>query len=84
MYKLIFKKTAQKNLERLPDLISQQIVFKINTLKENPLPQGVKKLSGIQNFYRIRIADYRVIYSINNNILTIEIVRIAHRKDVYR
>jgi mRNA interferase RelE/StbE len=84
MYKIIFKKTAEKNLGKLPGSISERIVLKIKALKENPRQQGVKKLAGSTNLYRIRIGDYRVIYSIFEQVLIIEIIRVGHRKDVYK
>ena len=83
MYKIIFQKSAGKALEKIPNSISERILLKINTLKENPYPQGVKKLVGSDSLYRIRIGEYRVIYSVFQQILTIEIIRIGHRKDVY-
>jgi mRNA interferase RelE/StbE len=52
-------------------------------LEENPLPKGVKKLSGI-DAYRIRVGDYRILYQINSKKKIIEIIAIAHRKDAYR
>jgi len=84
MYKIVFQKSAGKALERLPGSAPERILFKINALKENPRPQGVKKLAGSENLYRIRIRDYRVIYSIFEGVLIIEILRIGHRKDVYK
>ncbi len=84
MYKIVFKKTAGKDLERLPNSISERITLKIYALQKEPRPQGVKKLAGSENLYRIRIGDYRVIYSIFENVLIIEIIRIGHRKDVYK
>ncbi len=84
MYKIVFQKSAGKALEALPRSVSERITLKINTLKENPRPQGVKKLVGSENLYRIRIGDYRVVYSIFEKVLIIEIIRIGDRKDVYK
>lgn len=83
-YKIVFKKPAEKVLSVIPKKFAEKILLKIYALKEEPRPQGVKKLAGNLNYYRIRIGDYRVIYSVHENILTIEIIRIGHRKDVYR
>ncbi|MEI8204457.1 MAG: type II toxin-antitoxin system RelE/ParE family toxin [Bacteroidota bacterium] len=56
----------------------------MDNLSENPHPSGSKKLKGSTNEYRIRIGSYRVIYTIINKILTITIIKIAHRKNIYR
>lgn len=57
---------------------------RIDSLAENPRPQGVKKLSGEDDMYRIRVGDYRIIYQIREKSLVVLIVRIGHRSDVYR
>ena len=61
-----------------------RVVAAIKELADNPYPQGVKKLSGFDRTFRIRVGDYRVLYDIYENRLVIEIIRIRHRKDVYR
>ena len=63
---------------------NQNIVTAIDKLAEDPRPYGVKKLKGEDNAYRIRIGDYRVIYTIEDVIKIIEIQRIRHRKDAYK
>ena len=57
---------------------------RIDSLAENPRPQGVKKLSGEDDMHRIRVGDYRIIYQIREKSLVVLIVRIGHRSDVYR
>ncbi len=61
-----------------------RVVAAIRELADNPYPQGVKKLAGFDRTFRIRVGDYRVLYDIYENRLVIEIIRIRHRKDVYR
>lgn len=56
----------------------------INTLSENPRPAGCKKLEGSLNEYRIRVGTYRVVYTIADDVLTVVVIKIAHRKEVYR
>jgi mRNA interferase RelE/StbE len=56
----------------------------IDALGENPRPAGVKKLSGRSDEYRIRVGDYRVVYTIRDDILLVLVVRVAHRREVYR
>jgi mRNA interferase RelE/StbE len=61
------------------------IIEKIEALQINPHESGnVKALKGVNGYYRLRVADYRVIYELNNNMLVILIIDINHRKDVYR
>jgi len=82
-YTIILKRKAEKELLRLhrDDVI--KIREAINSLAENPRPHGCKKLSGSLNEYRVRVGDYRILYSINDTIITIFIFKIAHRKEAY-
>lgn len=84
MYKILFKKSAVKELAKLPENEQINIIQKVNALKEEPYPSGIRKLLGQDDVFRIRIGNYRVIYIVHNNELIIEIIRIKHRKDVYR
>ncbi len=84
MYSIVIKKSAQKAIDNLPKKIADTLVLKINALKESPRPDGYKKLVGGINKYRIKSGDYRVVYSIFDDTLIIEVIRVAHRKDVYR
>jgi len=83
MYKIQIVKSAHKALLKIPSDIRKKIADAINKLAFNPHPDGSKKLKGSQ-FYRIRAGDYRIIYTIEENILTILVVRIGHRKEVYK
>jgi len=84
MYQITFKKSALKELSDISKPYSQNIAIAIDKLAENPRPDGVKKLKGEDNAYRIRIGDYRVIYTIEDVIKIVEIQRIRHRKDSYK
>ena len=84
MYRITFKKSAQKELAEIPKPFNQNIATSIDNLAENPRPDGVKKLKGEYNAYRIRVGDYRIIYTIEDVIKIVEIQRIRHRKDAYR
>jgi mRNA interferase RelE/StbE len=84
MYKITFKNSAYKELERLPKSTVRKIVIAINDLEVDPKPVGVKKLKDSKDLYRIRVGDYRVIYSINEEIKIVNILRIGHRKDIYK
>lgn len=84
-YQIVFKKSALKELQKLPNKIQQKVLDTIQLLSVNPYADilPIKKLKGVENLYRIRVQDYRIIYTIENNILKIAIIRIGHRKDVY-
>jgi mRNA interferase RelE/StbE len=84
MKKLLPDCSAKKELEKLPRPMHSKIVSAVDNLSSNPYPEGVRKLVGSENSYRIRIGDYRVLYSIIKNRLIAEIIRVAHRKDIYR
>ncbi len=83
MYQIRIKKSAQKELEQISPPYNQKIIEAIDALTENPRPEGVKKLKG-EEAYRIRVSDYRVIYTIEDVIQIIEVQRIRHRKDAYK
>jgi mRNA interferase RelE/StbE len=83
-YKITIKTVAQKELEKIQKSFRERIINAIGNLAENPRPAGCKKLVNFDSHYRIRVADYRVIYKISDNELLIEVVKVANRKDVYR
>ncbi|MEI7689556.1 MAG: type II toxin-antitoxin system RelE/ParE family toxin [Candidatus Saccharibacteria bacterium] len=84
MYNLLFRKPVEKQIRKLPTRIRIVVAKKIQALIKNPYPDGVSKLTGTGNMYRVRCADYRIVYSINNGELIIIIIRVVHRKEVYR
>lgn len=84
LYQIELSPAAQRQLEKLPLTAARSIIKKLEHLKVNPKPNGIKKLSGLDNLYRIRIGNYRVVYAVDNHILLILIVRVGDRKDVYR
>ena len=84
MYKILYKKTVEKELRKIPKSTLTAIISKIQKLSENPRPNGSVKLRGAINLYRIRYSDYRIIYSINNRELMVFILKVAHRKEVYK
>jgi mRNA interferase RelE/StbE len=84
MYKITIKKSAAKELNELPNKIAMLITSAIYQLAENPRPTGCKKLKGKKiEFWRIRIGDYRVIYTIDEEVKIIDIQKLGHRKDIY-
>jgi mRNA interferase RelE/StbE len=83
-YELLIERRAEKDLKKLDSSLFSIIVEKIKSLSENPHPPGSRKLSGSQNDWRIRIGDYRVLYEIDNRARAIKIMRVKHRREVYR
>ncbi len=81
-YKVEIKKSAVKEIEKLPKRDLQAVLEKIGSLSENPRQAGCKKLSS-QEKYRVRCGDYRILYSIEDVVLIVYVVKIGHRKDVY-
>ncbi|HET7790556.1 MAG TPA: type II toxin-antitoxin system RelE/ParE family toxin [Gemmatimonadales bacterium] len=82
-YKLLITRSAAKELEGLPLKLRRRVAGRIEALAATPRPPGVEKLSG-QEKYRIRQGDYRVPYAIDDGAQSVTIVRIGHRRDVYR
>ena len=82
-YKIEVKKSAERELRHLPKQSLQKIIGKIKALADDPHPADSIKLSN-QEKYRLRVGRYRVLYQVENDILTIIIVKIGHRKGVYR
>jgi mRNA interferase RelE/StbE len=82
-YSLYFKKSVWKDFESIPKNDLKKIMKVIESLGKNPRPSGCRKLSG-QERYRLRQGRYRIIYSIQDYELTVWVVKVGHRKDVYR
>lgn len=83
-YKIEWKQSARRELKKLPKKVITKIVESVEKLATEPLPVDSRKLSGSNFTYRIRVGDYRIVYSVYSSALVIEIIRVGHRKDVYR
>lgn len=83
-YDIIIKPSAEKQLDKLPKSVRIRIVDKLEELRHDPRPEGAVKLKGADDLWRIRIGDYRVIYEIQDERLLVFVVRVSHRKDVYK
>jgi mRNA interferase RelE/StbE len=81
-YQLTIRSKAVKSLEKIDEPFYTNIKTAIYSLGSNPRPPGCKKLRG-RDGYRIRVGDYRIIYNIFDNILTVDVVVLGHRKDIY-
>ena len=84
MYQIEVTDEAERQLAELPERFRRQVVARIRTLAANPRPAGVVFLRGEwAGYYRIRSGNYRVIYTVKDDVLLVVIVRIGHRRDVY-
>ena len=84
IFKVHLKKTAKKELKKLPKMLLPKVLLALKSLEQNPRPEGSKKLKGEKEYlWRIRVGNYRVIYLIEEEIKVVEIRKIGHRKDVY-
>ena len=82
-YTVGFSGAARQTLRRLDGSVRKRIVLRIEALEEEPRPSGCKKLAG-SDLWRIRVGDYRVVYSIQDTRLVVLVVRVGHRREVYR
>ena len=83
-YSIVFARSARRELERLESDSGGRIIARIEALATIPRPRGCLKLQGAENLWRIRVGDYRVIYSINDKERIVDISIVRHRSDVYR
>lgn len=83
MWKIDIPRRVDKELDKIPSLFKKMLEEKIANLRVNPRPNGVTKLSG-KEYWRVRVGPYRIVYKIDDQTHVIGIVKIAHRKDVYR
>lgn len=83
-YEVNVSRTAEKQLAQLPKPDQLRVVNAIRALAIDPHPIGYRKLSGHEDVFRIRIGVYRVIYAVENEHLVILVLKIGHRKDIYR
>jgi mRNA interferase RelE/StbE len=83
-YRIEVKLSAIKALAAIPNPHRRRIAIAIDGLARQPRPAGCTKLIGADGAYRIRVGDYRIVYQIMDRVLIVWIIRIAHRKDVYR
>jgi mRNA interferase RelE/StbE len=83
-YQIEITPAAQRNIKKLPKNIQQQIIEKLEELVLEPRPMGVVKLAAKEDLYRLRMGNYRIIYRIQDPVLSILITKIGHRRDIYR
>ena len=83
-YRIEFKRSAAKALKKIPKSDQRRIRDRIDGLSKNLPDPAITKMKGDNPFHRIRIRDYRIIYEIHDDILVIMVLKIGHRKEVYR
>lgn len=83
MYVLVYKATVAKELRGLPKSELRKVIRRIQLLADDPRAKGCIKLQGADEIYRVRQGDYRIIYAINDSSVTVLVIKVGHRKDVY-
>jgi mRNA interferase RelE/StbE len=83
-YAITFARSARKELEKLPASVVQRVFPKIESLVQEPHPQGCRKIQGEQNLWRIRVGQYRVIYAVHDIEKTVDVIAVRHRSQAYR
>lgn len=83
-YRIEFSPKADRLFRKLPADVRRRLGQKIDALADNPRPPGATKLQGPDEFYRIRSGDYRVIYLIRDDRLLVLVIKVGHRRDIYR
>lgn len=85
-YRIEFKKSARKEFDRLPRKVQERVVEALKFLSESPFSDllNIKKIKGEESLYRIRIGDYRLVYEVQTAVLLVIVIKIGHRREVYR
>ncbi len=82
-YQIVIPKPAQKQLDNISKIERDRLIVTLRSLADDPRPNGVKKLKGYDNTYRVRVGDYRIIYEIKDRELIVLLLSVSHRKDAY-
>jgi mRNA interferase RelE/StbE len=83
-YTINFAPKAEREFKKLDKAVQRQLQPKIEALSKNPRVHGVEKLSGEDELYRIRAGDYRIVFQIQDKVLVVLLVKIGHRREIYR
>lgn len=83
-YRIEVKRSAGKEIAALDKREQRRVVKAIEALADQPRPPGVRKIVGLEDAYRLRVGDYRILYRIEDDRLVVFVVRVGHRRDVYR
>jgi mRNA interferase RelE/StbE len=82
-YRLEFTPAANRQFRKLPKQVQARLTSHIDALAQNPRPPGVEKRTG-KDSYRLRVGDYRILYEVQDKVLLVLVVRVGHRREVYR
>ena len=82
-YQIEWKESARKELRKLQRQVIRRLIAAVEGLGREPRPMGCRKLVGTEHTYRLRVGEYRVIYSIEDGRLVVEVIRVGHRSSVY-
>ncbi|BFU91966.1 MAG: cytotoxic translational repressor of toxin-antitoxin stability system [Nitrospira sp.] len=83
-YQIEFSRQADRQFRTLSSQIQQRLKSRIDSLAATPRPHGSEKLSGADQLYRIRVGDYRIVYAVEDDRLLVLVVKVGHRREVYR
>jgi mRNA interferase RelE/StbE len=83
-YRIEIAPAAERQIRKLEATVRRRVFSKIETLQLNPRPAGVEKLSGATDLYRVRAGDFRIIYTIEDQVTTVLILKVGDRKEIYK
>ena len=83
-YTVQFKASAKKDIAALPTDVKLAVTKRIDALAEEPRPNGCQKIKGAEDAYRVRSGDYRIVYEIHDDVVSVTVIRVGHRREVYR
>ena len=84
MYRVLLERRSERDLKKLPAEIFHRIIPQIKSLSENSHPSGCRKITASENAWRIRVGEYRIVYEVDSRGKTVRVMRVRHRKDVYK
>ena len=83
-YRVEINRSAVRDIAALPEKMRVRVVSAVDSLAANPRPHGVTSMKGQCGQYRIRVGDYRVIYEVKDMVLVVTVIRVGHRREIYR
>ncbi len=84
LYRIVLKESVVRDIRKFPRAVLSRLRERIAALAINPFPAGAEKIQGYEHHYRIRAGAYRIVYEVRTTVKIITIIRVGHRKDVYR
>jgi mRNA interferase RelE/StbE len=83
-YVIELARAVENEVEKLPEMVRRRVAAVIDSLESNPRPRGALKLKGSESSYRIRVGQYRILYTIDDDSRIVQVIRVRHRKDAYQ